>query len=80
MDEIVKKIRQIPDCELSLGHDLTSFTTFKLASKGDLIEVKSIPGLRNLLKLLTEVKKGYLVIGWGANQILPSDCEDFIIL
>jgi UDP-N-acetylmuramate dehydrogenase len=80
MEEIVKKIRQIADCELSLGHDLTSFTTFKLASKGDLIEVKSVSGLQQLLKLLTDEKKGYLVLGWGANQILPSECEDFIIL
>jgi UDP-N-acetylmuramate dehydrogenase len=80
MDEIIKKIRQIPDCELTLGQDLTSYTTFKLASKGDLIEVKSVPGLQNLLKLLTDGKKGYLVVGWGANQILPSVCKDFIIL
>jgi len=80
MDELAQKIRQIPDCELFLDHDLTTYTTFKLASKGDLIEVKSVAGLQSLLKILNLSNRGYLVVGWGANQILPSECHDLIIL
>ena len=79
MNELVQKIKQLPDCELFLAHDLTSFTTFKLAATGDLIEVRSVSALQSLLRILYPSSRKYLVLGWGANQILPSKCDDFII-
>lgn len=59
------------DVELHRNEDLTSYTTFRLKSVGDVYEVKSIEGLRALLPTL----KDYLVVGWGANQILPAVCD-----
>lgn len=59
--------------------DLTSFTTFRLASVGDLVEVKSVESLQKLLPLLNRHNKQYLVVGWGANQILPARCEKLVI-
>lgn len=72
-------IQKIPGLEFRKDFDLTSFTTMRLASRGDLVEIKTIDSLRELLPLLSQNHKNYLVIGWGANQILPPKCEDLII-
>lgn len=69
----------IGDCEYLEDLDLTSYTTFKLASVGDLIEAKSVAALQKILPLLKKYEKKYTLIGWGANQILPSKCEEIII-
>ncbi len=79
MNEVFQKIELIEGCELTEGADLTSFTTFRLASKGDLVEIKSEKALCELLPLLNKNKKDYLIIGWGANQILPNVCDKIII-
>lgn len=76
---INKSIASIPSCEILLDKDLSSYTTFKLKSVGDVIEVKSILALQELLKLLNTHLKKYLIIGWGANQILPPVCDFYII-
>lgn len=73
------EISKIDGCEYHQNIDLTKYTTFKLASQGDLVVVKSIAALQKLLPLLKSKKKKYLVVGWGANQILPAKCEDLII-
>lgn len=73
------KIREIVDCDFQKDADLTSFTTMRLSSRGDLVEVKTIEALQKLLPLLTSHNKKYLVVGWGANQILPAICDDLII-
>jgi UDP-N-acetylmuramate dehydrogenase len=79
MKTLLEEIQCIPGCEVFENLDLTRYTTFKLASEGDLIEVKTIVALQTLLPLLTKNKKAYLVVGWGANQILPAHCKELII-
>jgi UDP-N-acetylmuramate dehydrogenase len=79
MSSLSKKIAQIQGCDFYPDRDLTSYTTMRLSSKGDLVEVKTIDGLKELLPLLTAHSKKYLVIGWGANQILPAKCQEIII-
>jgi UDP-N-acetylmuramate dehydrogenase len=74
-----KEISQIEGCKYSADFDLTNFTTMRLSSKGDLVEVSSIPALQKLLPLLKKQNRKYLVVGWGANQILPAKCDDLII-
>jgi UDP-N-acetylmuramate dehydrogenase len=74
-----QEISSIKDCEFREKEDLTSYTTFKLKSVGDLVIVKSIPALQELLILLNNYKKTYLIVGWGANQILPEKCEDIVL-
>jgi UDP-N-acetylmuramate dehydrogenase len=69
----------LPDLTFHPDHDLTRFTTMRLASRGDLVEVRSVAAVRALLPLLRKHRRSYLVVGWGANQILPPVCEDLII-
>ena len=75
----MNEITSIPGCVYYQNIDLTKYTTFKLASQGDLVEVQSIEALQKLLPLLTQKKRSYLVVGWGANQILPAKCDDLIV-
>ena len=76
---INKSITSIKGCELLEQKDLTSYTTFKLKSIGDVIEVSSVSALQELVKLLSSHSKKYLLIGWGANQILPAKCDFYVI-
>lgn len=76
---LVEELKELSDIVFLPQHDLTSFTTFRLSSRGDLVEVKSVLALQKLLPLLGKYKKKYLVVGWGANQILPAICDQIII-
>ena len=77
--EILNQIKKIEGCQYFENIDLTKYTTFKLNSMGDLVEVKTVDALQKLLPLLVEHQKKYLVAGWGANQILPAQCEELLI-
>lgn len=79
MKNLIDSIKEIQDCEFFENIDLTKFTTFKLSSQGDLVEVKSIEALQKILPLLSLHKKPYLVVGWGANQILSAQCSELIL-
>ena len=72
-------ISHIQDLDFHADYDLTAYTTMRLASRGDLVEVRSTDALQKLLPILGQHNKKYLVIGWGANQILPSHCEDIVL-
>jgi UDP-N-acetylmuramate dehydrogenase len=74
-----ESIRNIANCELFNQVDLSSYTTFKLRSSGNLIKIRSIEALQVLLPLLNKERAKYLVLGWGANQILPEQCEGYVI-
>lgn len=76
---LIEEIKTISDCEVHLNEDLTSYTTFKLSSRGDLIVVKSVSALQSLLPLFKKANKEFVVIGWGANQILPPVCDKFVL-
>jgi len=72
-------LSEIEGCEFHPAQDLTKFTTMRLTSIGDLAIVKSVDALKTLLQLLQKKKRSYLVLGWGANQILPARCPELII-
>lgn len=74
-----EKLHSLGDVEFLENENLTSYTTFKLNSVGDLLKVKSVAALQQTLPLLTAANKPYLIVGWGANQILPAECHDMII-
>jgi UDP-N-acetylmuramate dehydrogenase len=76
---LVESIASIDGLVLKTDHDLTSFTTFRLFSRGDLIEVYTVEALQKLLPILTEGQTPYLIVGWGANQILPAQCNGYVI-
>ncbi len=73
------EIQNIPDIVFEKDQDLTGYTTMRLASRGDVAEVKTVEALQKLLPLLKKHQRNYLVVGWGANQILPAVCDDLII-
>ena len=77
--DLINGIHQIEECIFQQDIDLTKYTTFKLASHGDLVEVQSVTALQRLLPLFKQHQKKYLVVGWGANQILPAQCEEVIV-
>jgi UDP-N-acetylmuramate dehydrogenase len=79
MIDLQKELMSLDDCTFHQNCDLTSFTTFKLKSVGDLIEVHSVSALQNLLPKLNKFHKKFLVVGWGANQILPAQCDELVI-
>jgi UDP-N-acetylmuramate dehydrogenase len=74
-----EKLHSLPDVEFLENENLTSYTTFKLNSVGDLLIVKSVEALQKILPLLNAENRCYLIVGWGANQILPAQCQDLII-
>jgi UDP-N-acetylmuramate dehydrogenase len=74
-----EKLQSLSDVEFFENENLTSYTTFKLNSYGDLLKIKSIEALQKTLTFLNQEKKPYLIVGWGANQILPAQCEEIII-
>ena len=74
-----EKLHSLVDVEFLENENLTSYTTFKLNSLGDLLKVKSVEALKKVLPLLKNADHPYLVVGWGANQILPSQCSEMII-
>lgn len=73
------EIESISGCTYEEDKDLTSYTTMRLASRGDVVEVKSIEALQKLLPILNSNNRKYLLVGWGANQILPAVCSDLIV-
>ena len=73
------ELKNIEDCEYLPDHDLTPFTTMRLSSRGDLIRVKTVEALQKILPLLNKHRKSYLVVGWGANQILPPVSDKIVI-
>ena len=77
--KLKEKLNSLNDVEFLENENLTSYTTFKLNSEGDLLKIKSIEALQKTLSILNAENKSYLIVGWGANQILPTKCEEFII-
>lgn len=73
------ELKKIPDLEFYPQKDLTSHTTFRLSSTGDYVLVKSIEALKKVLPTLKKYGKEFLILGWGANQILPTVCDKIII-
>jgi UDP-N-acetylmuramate dehydrogenase len=64
-----------PDVVIEINKDLKKFSTMRLDSRGDLITVKSVEGLKTALKHLTNKNLKYRVLGWGANVLLPEKSE-----
>lgn len=59
--------------------DLTNESTFRLASRGDLLEIKSEEALAEVLRILNLHHRPYRMIGWGANQVLAQVETDVLI-
>lgn len=75
----MEEISKIEGCTVYPKADLTSYTTMRLTSRADLIVVTSVPGLQKLLPLLSSHHRSYIVVGWGANMILPPAPDALVI-
>ncbi|MCF8058146.1 MAG: FAD-binding protein [Bacteriovoracaceae bacterium] len=75
------KISQLDnvDIEVFKDVDLSKYSTMKLSSHGDLVKVRSLIALQDLLKVFLDEQIPYRVIGWGANFILPKE-PDFVLI
>lgn len=76
---IESKIKAIEGVEFTSSADLTKMTTFRLESTADLAIVRSKSALSELLKVLNDHQVSYLVLGLGANQILPQKINKLVI-
>ncbi|PJB54461.1 MAG: hypothetical protein CO099_01465, partial [Bdellovibrio sp. CG_4_9_14_3_um_filter_39_7] len=52
------------------AHNLSTYSTFKTKTFCDLIIVKSIKALQELVLLANKFNLKYKLLGWGANQVL----------
>ena len=68
-------LANFPSILLEEGKDLTKLSTMRLKAIGNLITVKSVEDLKQLLPALKDEKIGYRMLGWGANQLLPKESE-----
>jgi UDP-N-acetylmuramate dehydrogenase len=60
---------------IELDKNLSKYSTMRLLSFGDLITVKNLHTLKNVVRTLTENKINYRIIGWGANVLLPEESK-----
>ena len=61
----------IQGIEVHKGADLTKMSTMRLKTQGDLVLVKNTEALREFVKNV----KSYIVLGWGANQLLRQESD-----
>lgn len=74
LNQILESLK-IKDFTLKESADLKQFTTMKLGGSGNVLVVKSVETLQELLPLLSKNKIDYRMVGIGANQILSGrDC------
>lgn len=59
------------DIAIEYDKDLSKNSTFKLQASGTLITVKSLEGLKKLVAHFKDNKLSFVVIGLGANQLIP---------
>jgi UDP-N-acetylmuramate dehydrogenase len=64
------KLREIKDVLVEENRDLTSLTTLKLQSAGDLVTINSLEALETVISLFKKENQPWKMIGWGANQLL----------
>jgi UDP-N-acetylmuramate dehydrogenase len=70
-----KILHKLEDIEVFEDKDLTKFSTLQLKARGDLIRVKSVKSLSNLLGKFFDNNIDYTLLGWGANTLLKEKSE-----
>lgn len=65
--------------DFSPSQDMTNYSTMKIQSCADLITVRTVESLRELLRFLSVNKLRYKALGWGANQLIRTS-PDFVYL
>ncbi len=76
---LIESIQDIEGVEFTAHADITKMTTFRLQSHADLAIVRNPEALTKLLQRLNLFQYPYLVLGLGANQILPQSLQALVI-
>lgn len=71
-DSFLNLVSSSEGVEFRKGIDLSSFSTFKTKTIGDLLIVRSVDFIRKFLKENAIFNIEYKLLGWGANQILTN--------
>lgn len=69
----------INDIDFQPNKDLSSFSTLKLKSEGNFVIVKTIAALQDLIKKCNAHEIDYIVLGWGANLLLPKKIDSLCL-
>lgn len=72
-------LENTPGLDCRWDTDLTSFSTFRLKSQGDLAIVHDEKALAVLLSVLRTHNRNWRMLGWGANQVLSPVETDVLI-
>ncbi|MCB9094651.1 MAG: FAD-binding protein [Halobacteriovoraceae bacterium] len=67
-------------CEFHPEIDLSSYTTMRLKSTGNLLVVHDLKALKNVVVYLNENSIHYEILGWGANQLIGKNANEMIYL
>ncbi len=73
------EIESIAGARAHWDADLSTCTTFRLVSRGDLVDVATEDGLAEVLRALTRAGRSYRALGWGANQVLTPSEKDVLV-
>ncbi|MFP5457144.1 MAG: UDP-N-acetylmuramate dehydrogenase [Bacteriovoracia bacterium] len=74
-----EKLEHISGIELKWDADLTSYSTFRLKSRGDIVHVASERALAEVLKEVRASGRPWRIVGWGANQVFRTNESDLLI-
>jgi UDP-N-acetylmuramate dehydrogenase len=74
-DVLIKFLKPYSKLELQLDHNFKSDTTMRLESYGNLLVARDILELAKLITFLSDKNIAYRVLGWGANQVIPSGTD-----
>lgn len=72
-------LEQIDGVEIKWGADLTSYSTFRLKSTGDIALVTSEAALADVLREVRAAGRSWRMVGWGANQVFRRNESDLLI-
>lgn len=70
MNNLNDILKDISDIEIELDKDLSRYSTMRVKSIGDMITVKSVIALKEVVSTLTKKDFKYHLLGLGANQLL----------
>ncbi len=73
------ELEKVTGLDCRWNTDLTSFSTFRLKSQGDLVIAHDEKALAVLINILRTHKRSWRMLGWGANQVLAPVETDVLI-
>lgn len=72
MRDIFSELNLIDGVDVELGKDLKKYSSMRLTATGDLVTIRNLNALKQVVKKLTLNNVKYRVLGWGANILLPT--------